>query len=112
LPRLVGLRAAKEIALLDEPIDAERAAALGLANEVVPTEEFDERLDDLAGDLAAGPTAAYGNTARLLTASFDRSLEAQLAAETDTIERAAGTEDYERGYAAFFGEDDPEFVGE
>jgi len=112
LPRLVGLRAAKEIALLDEPIDAERAAELGLANEVVPTEEFDERLDDLAGGLAAGPTAAYGNTARLLTASFDRSLEAQLAAETDTIGQAAQTEDYERGYAAFFGEDDPEFVGE
>jgi 2-(1,2-epoxy-1,2-dihydrophenyl)acetyl-CoA isomerase len=112
LPRLVGLRTAKEIALLDEPIDAERAADLGLATEVVPAEAFDDRLVELAGDLAAGPTAALGNTSRLLTESFDRSLESQLAAETDSIGRVTETTDYERGYAAFFGDDEPEFVGE
>jgi len=112
LPRLVGLRAAKEIALLDEPIDAQRAADLGLANEVAPADEFDERLDELASDLATGPTTAYGSTARLLTESFDRSLESQLAAETDTIARATETTDYERGFAAFFGDEEPEFVGE
>ena len=111
LPRLVGLRAAKEIALLDEPIDAERAVELGLANEVVPAHEFDERLDELASDVASGPTTALGSTARLLTESFDRSIESQLAVETDTIGQATATEDYERGFAAFFGDEDPEFVG-
>ena len=111
LPRLVGLRAAKEIALLDEPIDAERAVELGLANEVVPADEFDERLDELASDVASGPTTALGSTARLLTESFDRSIESQLAAETDTIGQATATEDYERGFTAFFGDEDPEFVG-
>ena len=111
LGRLVGLRAAKEIALLDEPIGAARAVDLGLANEVVPADEFDERLDELASDVASGPTTALGSTARLLTESFDRSIESQLAAETDTIGQATATEDYERGFAAFFGDEDPEFVG-
>lgn len=40
-----------------------------------------------------------------MTESFDRDLAGQLAAETDAIARSARTEDYARGYAAFFGDD-------
>lgn len=111
LPRLVGLRRAKEIALLGEPISPERAVELGIATEVVEDGEFDERLAEIAERLASGPTAAFGATKRLLTESFDRGLADQMAAETDTIARATHTEDYARGHAAFFGDDDPEFVG-
>lgn len=112
LPRLVGLRAAKEIVLLDDPISAERAVDLGLATEVVPADEFETRLDELAGQIASGPTVALGEATRLVTESTDRSLEAQLAAETDTIGQAVQTDDYERGYAAFFGDGEAEFTGE
>ncbi len=111
LPRLVGLRAAKEIVLLDEPISAERAVDLGLATEAVPSDAFDERLNELATQLAEGPTHALGEASRLVTESYDRTLEAQLAAETDTIGRAVRTDDYERGFAAFFGDGAPEFTG-
>lgn len=111
LPRLVGLRAAKEIALLDEPIDPDRAVELGIATESVPAAEFDDRLDELATRLASGPTHAYGETKRLLTESFDTPLAAQLAAETDVIASATKTEDYRRGHEAFFGDHEPEFVG-
>lgn len=112
LPRLVGLRAAKEIVLLDEPLSAERARDLGLATEVVDPAKFDARLGELATQFAEGPTVALGEASRLVTESFDRSLEAQLAAETDTIGQAVQTDDYERGYAAFFGDDEPDFTGE
>ncbi|MEF8838718.1 MAG: enoyl-CoA hydratase-related protein [Haloarculaceae archaeon] len=111
LPRLVGLRAAKEIVLLDEPIGAERARDLGLATEVVAADAFDARLDDVAGQIASGPTAALGPASALLTESFDRSLAAQLAAETDAIAAAAHTTDFQRGFEAFFGDGDPDFVG-
>lgn len=111
LPRLVGLRAAKEIVLLDEPISPDRAVQLGLATEVVDTDEFDARLTELAEGLASGPTHALGKTKRLLTESFDTGLEAQLAAETDVIADATHTEDFARGLDAFFGEEDPEFLG-
>ena len=111
LPRLVGLRAAREIALLDEPVTPERAVELGLATEVVPTADFDDRVDELAGQLASGPTHAFGTTKRLMTESFDRSLESQLAAETEAMAEATHTEDYSRGLSAFFGKDDPDFVG-
>ena len=111
LPRLVGLRVARELVLLDEPISPERAVDLGLASEVVPAADLEETVADYARRLADGPTAAFGATKELLLRSFDRSLEGQLAAETDAIARATHTEDYERGYEAFFGDADAEFVG-
>ncbi|WP_435180675.1 enoyl-CoA hydratase/isomerase family protein [Halorussus sp. AFM4] len=111
LPRLVGLRRAKEIALLDEPVDPERAVELGIATEVVAADEFDDRLDDLASRLAAGPTKALGRVKRLMTEGFDRRLGEQLAAETNAIAESTRTEDYARGHDAFHGDDDPEFVG-
>ncbi|WP_049922554.1 enoyl-CoA hydratase/isomerase family protein [Halopiger djelfimassiliensis] len=111
LPRLVGLRAAKEIVLRDDPIGPEEAVELGLATEAVPADEFDDRLAEVAADLAAGPTHALGTTTRLLTESYDRSLESQLAAEANAIAGATHTDDYERGVEAFFGDGDPEFTG-
>jgi 2-(1,2-epoxy-1,2-dihydrophenyl)acetyl-CoA isomerase len=112
LPRLVGLRTAKEIALLDEPIAPGAAVEMGLANEAVPAGEFEGRLAELAGEVAAGPTGALGSVTRLMTASFDRSLESQLAAETDAIAGAARSEDFGRGLDAFFGDGEPEFTGQ
>lgn len=111
LPRLVGLRTAKEIVLLDEPIHPEEAIELGLASEVAPADGFDARLDELATDLASGPTLAHGKTIRLLTESFEHSLAKQLAAETEVIADATHTKDYATGIEAFFGEDEPEFSG-
>lgn len=111
LPRLVGLRRAKELVLLQEPIEPDRAVELGLATETVSEDELDERLNEVAGQLASGPTKAFGATKQLMTESFERELPAQLAAETDTIADATHTEDYDRGYTAFFSDDDPKFVG-
>jgi len=111
LPRLVGLGRAKELVLHQEPLEPDRAVELGLATETVSADEFGERLDEIAGRLASGPTKAFGATKQLMTESFERELPAQLAAETDTIADAARTEDYGRGHTAFFTDDDPEFVG-
>lgn len=111
LPRLVGLRRAKDIVLLDRPISPEEAVDWGLATESVPGDEFDDRLDELAGEIAAGPTRALGSVKQLLTRSFDRSIEEQLAAETDAIANAAGTDDHVEGVSAFVENRDPEFQG-
>ncbi|WP_266077974.1 enoyl-CoA hydratase/isomerase family protein [Haladaptatus caseinilyticus] len=110
LPHLVGLRRAKEIALLDEPILPKEAVEMGLATEV--TDDFDARLAELAADLADGPTRAYGATKRLLNRGLGRDLPAQMASETDTIARMTTTTDYERGLDAFVSKGTPEFEGQ
>jgi 2-(1,2-epoxy-1,2-dihydrophenyl)acetyl-CoA isomerase len=97
LPRIVGLRKAMEIALLSEAFDAAEAQRLGLVNRVVPAEAL-----QLAQRLAAGPTLAYGRMKRLLRASFDRDLAAQLDAEREAFIAGTRTHDFAEGLAAFF----------
>lgn len=72
LPRLVGLRKAKEILLLGEPIDPDRAVELGIATETVPANDLDAHLNEVALQVADGPTEAFGATKRLLTESFEQ----------------------------------------
>jgi 2-(1,2-epoxy-1,2-dihydrophenyl)acetyl-CoA isomerase len=111
LPRLVGLRQAKEILLLDDPIGAEEAVELGIATEAVPVADFEDRVRDVASTLAAGPKFAFGATKRLMTESYARDLPSQLAAETETIVDATRTEDFARGHGAFFENGSAEFIG-
>jgi 2-(1,2-epoxy-1,2-dihydrophenyl)acetyl-CoA isomerase len=112
LPRLVGLRKALEIVLLDEPIGPEEAVDIGLATEVVPGDRLEQRLDEVAHRLASGPTAAFADTRRLIHESFHNSLPEQLSAEEEAMARAVKTEDFVRGVSAFFEKGDPDFQGE
>lgn len=112
LPRLVGLRKAMEIALRNEAIGPQEAVDLGLATEAVAHEDLPDRLDDLAHEVASGPTVAFGETRRLMYGSFDRGLADQLAAEQEAMSRAVRTDDFRRGLEAFFQKGAPEFRGE
>ena len=112
LPRLVGLRKALEIALRNEPISPHQAVEMGLATEVVPDDELGQQLDEVAHELASGPTAAFSETRRLLYESFDRGMADQLAAEEEAMSRVVQTEDFRRGLEAFFARETPDFQGE
>ena len=99
------------MALLNDRVDPEAAVESGLATEAVPASEFDDRLDELAGRIADGPTVALGRSMKLMTESTSARLEEQLAAETDSIARTARTEDFAEGVSAFGAKRDPEFEG-
>ena len=58
LPRLVGPAKALELLMLPETIGIEQAAELGLVHRVVPAEELDAAVGELAAKMATGPTAA------------------------------------------------------
>lgn len=111
LPRVVGLRRALEIALLGDTFDAEAALRTGLVNRVVPAAALDAEVDALAARLAGGATLALGRIKRLMRASFDRDLAAQLDAERQAFRASAATADFREGLAAFFGKRPPRFVG-
>lgn len=111
LPRIVGLRQAKRIALLNERIKPTEAAELGLVTESVSDDAFESRLRELSKEVANGPTVALGRTQRLLNESTSAHLEKQLAAETDIIARTAETADFKEGVRAFDENRKPEFEG-
>ena len=111
LARLVGLRRAMGIALLEEVLDAPAALAAGLLNKVVPAAELAEATAAMARKLAAGPREASGRTKLLLRAAAGRDLPAQLDAERANFLACAGTADFAEGVGAFLARRTPDFPG-
>ena len=111
LPRLVGLRAAMEIALLAESLNADEAARLGLVNRVVALHTLEAETAALARRLAAAAPLALAGTKRLLREGLDRSLSQQLAAEHAAFVAGAGTQDFREALSAFFDKRKPVFHG-
>lgn len=101
LPRAVGLKRAKEIALLGGRFTAEEAERWGLLNRVVDDAEFDEAVNKLVTRIATGPAMALGRTKRLLNQSLDNSLAAQLQAEAEAFSSCAAHPDFVEGANAF-----------
>ncbi|MGE0724679.1 MAG: enoyl-CoA hydratase-related protein [Alphaproteobacteria bacterium] len=101
LPRLVGQRRAMELALLSERFDAARAEAIGLVNRVVPDDRLEAETAAMAAKLAAGPSAAFAATKRLIHRSLEASFEGQLQAELESFATLTMTDDFAEGTRAF-----------
>lgn len=112
LARLVGLRRAKELALLNPVLSARQALDWGLVNRVVADEEVLSAAVEMAQVLAKGPTRAFGETKRLLLTGMTASLESQLEQEARAITALAGSADGREGMAAFINKRPPRFMGQ
>lgn len=100
LPRQIGLKRAKQIVLLGDPVDAGQAVAMGLANWVVPDGELDARAAELTTRIVRGARVAQAEGKALLQASFARGLEDQMLAEVAALQRCAATDDFAEGLRA------------
>lgn len=100
LPRQVGLKRAKQLALLGDRISAQEALGMGLANWVVADAELDTRALALAQRIAAGARVAQEQTKALLHTSFERDFAAQVAAEVTALSHCARSEDFAEGLRA------------
>jgi 2-(1,2-epoxy-1,2-dihydrophenyl)acetyl-CoA isomerase len=111
LPRLVGLSTAMRMALLDDPVKADEALAIGLVSRVFPAEEFERLAAATVAALAAGPTLAHARAKALLRGGLQADLGAALDAEA-AAQRASGqTKDHLEGVAAFLEKRAPGFQG-
>jgi 2-(1,2-epoxy-1,2-dihydrophenyl)acetyl-CoA isomerase len=111
LPRLIGLRRAQQMFLLNQRLTAAAALDWGLVTEVVAPDEVDARAAAVAAKIAAGPTRAFAAMRRLLRDSYDNSLRDQLAAELREVDEIARTDDIREGMSAFAARRRPEFRG-
>jgi len=112
LPRLIGLRRAMELILLNPRLDAHAALDMGLITAVYSTEGFEAAVRALAMKLAGGPTRAYGIAKGLLNqaAGVDR-LDYHLDQELEHLARIADGRDFAEGLDAFFAKRPPRFEG-
>ena len=109
LPRLIGLRRAQELTLLNTPLDAASAREIGLVTRVVADSELDAEVEAIARTLAAGAKHAQGEAKRLLRTSLDESLALHLEAEAAAIVRSAERADAREGISAFLEKRSPEY---
>lgn len=111
LPRLMGLRQARELIMLSERFQGEDAVRLGLVNRLVPNEQLQDEALALAQRLATGPTQAYARAKKLLMQSLQNSLPEQLAAEQDSFIASCATDDFVEGVQAFMEKRPAQFKG-
>ncbi|WAC54022.1 enoyl-CoA hydratase-related protein [Gordonia sp. SL306] len=83
LPRTVGLAAAIQIILSGEPIDADTALRIGLANEVVAHDRLLDRTLEIAHTIAVGHPGAVQRMLRLLKDGAGASVTEALALEAE-----------------------------
>lgn len=93
LPRRIGVRATAEFLMRNQTWTADEALARGLVTSVVEDSEVDKVAWELAVELAAGPTRAYGEIKNLLLSTWDQPLETQLDAEARAMARISRTDD-------------------
>jgi len=112
LPRLVGLHKAKELVYLAEIIDAAEAERIGIVNRVVPHDELDKNVAELAGRLVALPPIQLSVSKRLLNQSFSVSMADALEFEDIAQALNFSSADTAEAMAAFVQKRDPKFTGE
>ena len=112
LARMVGMRRAKEMALLNPVLSAKQALEWGFINQVVDDDQLLAAALDIAEKWAVGPTRAFGETKRLILSGAIESLESQMEKESRTIAAMAASTDGREGVAAFLAKRTPAFRGE
>ena len=111
LPRLVGPARARGLALLGEPLSAEKAESWGLIWKCVPDLELMAEAGKLCVHFTSAPTFGLGLIKRAIDASETNDLATQLDLERDFQREAGATADYAEGVRAFIEKRPAKFTG-
>jgi enoyl-CoA hydratase len=101
LSRLVGNGIAKELIMLGDNINTERAYAIGLVNWVVSPEELEEETMKIATRLANGPSFALNMAKEVINRGSEMSLLDAIRMEGELFALCFAHEDVQEGVDAF-----------
>ncbi|MBN9212733.1 MAG: crotonase [Microbacterium sp. 71-36] len=109
----LGIHATLDLVYTGRMLTGAEAVRAGLFSRVVPADEVRDATMSAAQRAAAGPTAAFVASKRLLARWRDERLGLWdvVAAETRAQTALAATDDYREGFAAFQAKRPPEFLG-
>jgi enoyl-CoA hydratase len=112
LPRLVGEGRAMKLIMSGEMVPGERAAEIGLVDEVVEDDELEERTLELARGIASKSPVALQAAKESILAARRTSLDEGCKFERGWFSLLFSTRDKEEGVDAFLNKREPEFTGE
>ncbi|MBM3356394.1 MAG: enoyl-CoA hydratase/isomerase family protein [Betaproteobacteria bacterium] len=111
LPRRIGPARALELLCTGRQINAEEAAAIGVANRVVPAAGLRQTGLDMARVIAGMGPAAVRYTKEAVRRGAELGLAAALALESQYFGRCCATQDQKEGMKAFVEKRPPRFTG-
>jgi 2-(1,2-epoxy-1,2-dihydrophenyl)acetyl-CoA isomerase len=109
--RLLGFARAFEWMVSNRRLGPEEALEWGLVSEVVPADDFQRRVEELAVWYAVLPTRAVAGTKQLFEHAHNASLDDQLELEAALQQAATASEDFREGVRAFLEKRQPDFKG-
>ncbi len=110
LPRIVGLKRAKELMLTNRVFSAEEALEMNIIDKIFDNcEELDRALNKQALAFLKGPKNAIADVKKLLNVSFNNELESQMDIEGIKISNNAESKDGLEGLKAFKDKRKPNF---
>ena len=111
LPRQIAAVHAAELLYTAKPIDAERALAIGLLNELLPADRLLDRAFETAGQIAANAPLAVQETLRGVRELEGMDLEAAYARQEELGRPLRRSEDAREAQRAFLDKRPPRFSG-
>jgi len=101
LPRLIGKNRAKEMIFTGKRISAQEACALGIVNKIVPVEQVDEAVWQMAEEILANAPIAVRQAKRAIDLGMDVDLRTGMQIEIEAFNVNLVTEDRQEGIRAF-----------
>lgn len=111
ITRSIGRKRAMELMLTGDRLPASQAVEWGIANYVVPPEQLDAKVAELAAKVACHSPAILQLGRQAFYKTQDMSFEQALRALQSELTIATMTEDAAEGIAAFFGQREPQWRG-
>jgi enoyl-CoA hydratase/carnithine racemase len=107
-----GVANTSELFHVGEPVDAERALAMGLVNQIVDPDELESRVRQLAGAIAGNAPLSLEGNKRVIRTLREQPLPGEVERELIELrESCFGSEDFREGVRAFAEKRKPRWQG-
>ena len=111
LPRLVGIRKAKELLYTGDLITGKEAERIGLVNKAISADKLEETVEAFIAKLTDKPPLALAAIKMVVNRGMESSLASALELEAQTVKVLEATEDFKESMAAFSEKRKPIYKG-